>query len=166
MKKLFEKYREIILYLIFGVLTTIVAWGGYFLILWLLGAAFSVDEASAAMQVIRVVANVISWAMGVIFAFYTNKIFVFEDKNNEAKHVWRKLIEFSSSRLVTLILEIVVVWATVELLKLFKYQAFVLPLIVMDLTVTMDLIAKGIAAVLVIIGNYILSKLFVFNKKR
>ncbi len=166
MKKLLTKYREIIMYLIFGVLTTVISWVTYFIIITVFGSLSGADDASGEMQAIRVAANVISWIFGVLFSFFTNKAYVFEDKNSDRKHVTKKLIEFSSSRLLTLMLEIFVVWATVEVLLLCRYEDVAISLFNFELRITMDLIAKLISAVLVVISNYILSKLIVFRKKK
>ncbi len=165
MKRLVQKYREIILYLVFGVLTTVISWAVYFVMITLLGSALGADGASGEMQLIRAAANTVSWVAGVLFAFITNKTFVFEDKNTEKGHMLRKLLEFSSSRLLTLLLEIVVVWGSVELLFALGFKPFSLGILGFSLTVTIDLTAKLFAAVLVVVSNYILSKLLVFRKK-
>lgn len=166
MKKLYEKYREIILYLVFGVATTIIAWVGYFLILEGLKALLDLSDDDPVLQAVRVVANVISWIAGVLFAFFTNKSYVFGDKNTEARHMWKKLIEFSSSRLLTLILEIVVIYVTVEILLACSYLDIAVNIFGFEFMLTKDIIAKSIAAILVVVSNYILSKLFVFRKKK
>lgn len=68
-KELYLKYKEIINYLIFGGLTTIVSFGSYYVSARIMG----IDE---------VVSNVISWILAVLFAYITNKLFVFESKAN------------------------------------------------------------------------------------
>ena len=160
MKAFFEKYREIILYLIFGVLTTAVSFITYFLLFHvgvsLIGAAYE--------WYVRIAAQILQWVAGVLFAFFTNKKYVFGDRNTEARHMWRKLWEFSLSRVATLLLDTVLTFGVVALLGYLSYEAVPLP--VVNIPLSADLIAKCVAAVFVIVGNYILSKLFVFRKSR
>lgn len=160
MKAFFEKYREIILYLIFGVLTTAVSFITYFLLFHvgvaLIGQAYE--------WYIRAAAQILQWVAGVLFAFFTNKKYVFGDTNTQTRHMWRKLAEFSASRVLTLVLDTVLTFGIVALLGALSYEAILLPLVKIPLSA--DLIAKCVAAVFVIVGNYILSKLFVFRKSR
>ena len=160
MKAFFEKYREIILYLIFGVLTTAVSFITYFLLFHvgvaLIGQAYE--------WYVRIAAQILQWVAGVLFAFFTNKKYVFGDTNTQTRHMWRKLAEFSASRVLTLVLDTVLTFGIVALLGALSYEAILLPLVKIPLSA--DLIAKCVAAVFVIVGNYILSKIFVFRKSR
>ncbi len=160
MKAFFEKYREIILYLIFGVLTTAVSFITYFLLFHvgvaLIGQAYE--------WYVRAAAQILQWVAGVLFAFFTNKKYVFGDTNTQTRHMWRKLAEFSASRVLTLVLDTVLTFGMVALLGALSYEAILLPLVKIPLSA--DLIAKCVAAVFVIVGNYILSKIFVFRKSR
>ena len=160
MKTLFEKYREILLYLFFGVLTTAVSFATYFLIfnggVALLGESYEWH--------VRIAAQILQWVAGVLFAFFTNKKYVFDDRNTESRHVWRKLWEFSLSRVATLLLDTALTFGVVAILDSIAYQAILLPLVSIPLSA--DLIAKCVAAVFVIVGNYVLSKLFVFRKAK
>ena len=160
MKALFEKYREILLYLLFGVLTTAVSFATYFLIFH---GGVSLFGASYEWHV-RAAAQVLQWVAGVLFAFFTNKKYVFGDTNGEARHMWRKLGEFSLSRVATLLLDTALTFGIVALLDSLTYEAILLPLI--NIPLSADLIAKCVAAVFVIVGNYVLSKLFVFRKAK
>ena len=141
MKELLKKFlnKEVIMYLIFGVLTTIVALVVYY------GLIFTILNPESAIQL--QIANILSWVAGVIFAYITNRKYVFESKEtNKAKEISK----FVTSRLSTLFLDMLVMFIGVTLLK------------------ANDKIIKLISQVLVIVGNYILSKLFVFkgeNKK-
>lgn len=89
------------------------------------------------------IANILSWIAGVIFAYFTNRKYVFESKN---PNKLQEAAKFTASRLVTLFLDMATMFIGVTLLKF------------------NDKIIKLIAQVLVIIGNYIFSKLFVFKK--
>lgn len=159
MKAFFEKYREIILYLIFGVLTTLVSFVTYFLVFHggvsLLGEEYEWS--------VRVAAQILQWVAGVLFAFFTNKKYVFGDTNTQSRHMWRKLCAFSASRVATLFLDTAITFGVVYLLSALSYESIVLPIVPIPLSA--DLIAKCVAAVFVIVGNYILSKLFVFRKE-
>ena len=77
--------------------------------------------------------------------------------------MWRKLWEFSLSRVATLLLDTVLTFGVVALLGYLSYEAVPLP--VVNIPLSADLIAKCVAALFVIVGNYVLSKLFVFRKK-
>lgn len=84
----YEKHREGLLYLFFGVLTTAVSWGSFYLLYYVA----SLDELTA---------NLLSWCAAVTFAFATNRIFVFAAKGN----LLREALSFLASRLTTLLFE-------------------------------------------------------------
>ncbi len=161
LKAFCEKHREILLYLLFGVLTTVVSFAVYFLLLRA-GVALFGEEAEWG---VRVAAQILQWVAGVLFAFVTNKKYVFRDENTERGHVGRTLVAFASSRVVTLLLDSAVTFGVVALLEAVGYVPFTIPLPFFPLTVTADWIAKLAAAVVTIIGNYIFSKFLVFRKR-
>ncbi len=138
-KDLYIKYKEIINYLIFGVLTTIVNLVIKYILL------FTILNPTNAFQL--QVAIIISWIAGVLFAYFTNRKFVFESKN---ENKLKEFISFVVARISTLLLEMFIMWFFVTLLKLNS-----------DLFVV---IFTLVAQVAVVIGNYIFSKLFVFKK--
>ena len=136
MKELFNKYKEIIMYLIFGVLTTVISLIVYY--------ALTYTILNPNNSIYLQIANILSWIAGVLFAYFTNRKYVFESKNEN------KLKEFTSfvgSRVTTLILDMIIMGVGVSLLH------------------GNDKILKLISQVLVIVGNYVLSKLIVFKKK-
>lgn len=137
---LYKKYVEIINYLIVGGLTTLVS----LVVKW--GLLFTILDAKNVIQL--QLAIIISWIAAVIFAYVTNRIFVFKSKS---KKILKEIISFFGARLLTLGLEMVIMWFFVTLLRL-------------DSNIWV-LIWTIVAQVLVIIFNYILSKLFVFRKK-
>ena len=137
---LYKKYEEIINYLIVGVLTTVVS----LVVKW--GLLFTILDPKNSVQL--QVAVVISWIAAVVFAYITNRIFVFKNKN---KKILKEITSFFGARLLTLGLEMLIMWFFVTFLKLNS-----------DLWV---LIWTMVAQILVIIFNYIFSKLFVFKKK-
>ncbi len=135
LKKVFTK--EIIMYLIFGVLTTVVSLAVYYLLI------FTILNPENAIQL--QIANILSWAAGVAFAYVTNRKYVFESKE---KNKVKELGKFVTSRLATLFLDMIIMFIGVTWLK------------------GNDKIVKLISQVLVIIGNYVFSKVFVFKKKK
>lgn len=135
---LFKKYREIIVYVIVGGLTTVVSWVAKFLFnfIFYAGTAFPTP-----LQ--NLVLSIVNWVAGVAFAYPTNRKFVFESKDPK---ILPECIKFVLSRVSTLILDAVVMQILVA--------------------VGLDLyIATLISAVLVVIANYVFSKVFVFKKK-
>ena len=138
-KELYIKYKEIINYLIFGVLTTLVNLITKYILL------FTILDPTNGFQL--QIAIIISWIAGVLFAYFTNRKFVFESKN---ENKLKEFISFVIARIATLLLEMFIMWFFVTLLKLNS-----------DLYVV---IFTLVAQVAVVIGNYIFSKLFVFKK--
>ena len=157
LKELFIRYKIIIMYLIFGVLTTVVGMGSYFIILKAGVAMGFADENGDPTYSLRLTAQVLQWVLAVLFAFYTNRKWVFDAANQNAKPLAVQLVEFASSRVITLLLDTGVTFGFVWLLDALNYTQISF--------LSKDLIAKCVAAVLVIIGNYVLSKLWVFRKK-
>lgn len=136
-KALWVKYEEIITYLIVGVLTTIVALGTKFL-----ANALFFDNTMYPTPLENFILSTINWTAGVIFAYFTNRRFVFKSKAPMLKEAPK----FVLSRVSTWILDAVVM----QVLTAVGIQL---------------IIATGISAVLVTIANYIFSKLFVFQRQ-
>ena len=132
---LYKKYKQIINYLIVGGLTTLLCLAVYYLSIF----TFLNPDNGIELQI----ANVSSWIVGVIFAYFTNRKFVFESNNlNKLK----ESTKFVASRLFTLFLDMLIMFIGVTILK-FDNK-----------------IIKIFSQVIVIVGNYIFSKLFVFKK--
>lgn len=127
---LYKKYKEIINYLIFGGLTTLISIITYALF----AKVFHIDY---------LISNVLSWIIAVLFAYITNKIFVFESKSK--KNI-KEITSFFFFRVVSLIMEMVILYIFVDMLHI-------------D-----DLVTKIIAQIIVIVSNYVFSKLFIFKK--
>lgn len=161
-KKLFIKYKEIIMYLIFGVLTTLVNWVTYALCEPLLSAAFGGEEVifSTSYFVLSkatfaiFLANFIAWVAGVIFAFVTNKIWVFESKSWKPSVALKEFWLFVLARIITGALE----WFVVPLLVAIGLNQ---PLFGID-----GFVAKIIVSIVVVILNYVFSKLIIFRNKK
>ncbi len=153
------------MYLIFGVLTTVVGMGTYFVLM--LGAeqiwpAAMEDETSAIYIAVYIAAQIIQWVAAVLFAFVTNRRWVFTDADRSEGTLWRQLVLFAGARVASLLLDIAVTYGCTLLLALW----ITTPPVILGIALTPGVIAKVIAAVLVVIANYILSKLFVFKKKK
>lgn len=133
-RALIKKYWDIISYLFFGVLTTVVSFlvsnGLYYLFHW---SGWS--------------SELISWMAAVAFAYLTNKPFVFRSHDWSAKTVIPELTKFVGSRVGTGLLQLVFITVTVDVLK---WDMFWM---------------KAAISVLVVILNYVASKLLVFRKK-
>ena len=99
-KELLIKYKEIIMYLIFGVATTGVNWVVYSLLMKAV-----LVHAPGSDDVKMTVSNVIAWIAAVIFAFITNKLWVFESKSWVPKVAAREFVSFVASRLATGVIE-------------------------------------------------------------
>lgn len=138
---IYYKNPEIWNYLIVGVLTTVVSLA----IKW--GLLFTILDAKNGFQV--QIAVITSWIGAVIFAYITNRIFVFKSKS---KNYLKEISSFVLGRVATLLMEMFIMWFFVTLLKLNSD--------------TWVLVFTLVCQVLVTIFNYILSKLFVFKKEK
>ena len=134
-KELYLKYKEIINYLIFGVLTTVVSLATYYICVY----TFLNPDNSLQLQV----ANIVSWIAGVTFAYITNRKFVLESEEQEKL---KEAGKFVTSRIATLLTDMLIMFIGVTILKL------------------NDKIIKLISQIIVIIANYLLSKMLVFRK--
>ena len=136
-KELYKKYKEVINYLIFGVLTTLVSLAVYYI------SVLTVLDPENAFQL--QVANIISWIAGVAFAYFTNRKYVFESKEtNKVKEASK----FVLARVTTLVMDMLIMWLGVTILH------------------GNDKIVKLISQVVVVVSNYVFSKLFVFTKNK
>ena len=133
-RSLLEKYWDIITYLIFGVLTTVVNYMVYLPAYNLLGLSASVS-------------NVLSWVVAVAFAYLTNKPFVFKSHDWSRENVIPELTKFVSCRLASGAMETVILLVAVDMLG------------------WNGNIWKLLTQVMVVVLNYVFSKLIVFRKK-
>ena len=160
MMEFFKKHREIIAYLVFGVITTAVSMGVYFLILAAAEYLGGISPETAEFNAVRLVAQVLQWIAGVLVAFFTNKKWVFNAGGTSANETARELGAFALGRVGTLGLDTLLTFGTVWILNAFNYVPFKF-----ILTFTADLWSKIVASVIVIISNYVISKFLVFKKK-
>ena len=131
--ELWRKYKEIILYIFFGGLTTLVNIIGYYFL-------------SRIINIDYLTSNVIAWFCSVVFAYLTNKIWVFEKKIYTFRYVCKEFTWFFACRLFSGGLDMSFMWLGVTVLKL------------------NDLLVKIWTNIVVIIVNYLFSKLIIFKK--
>ena len=135
--------KEVFNYLLFGVMTTIVNM-----------IVFKIFKDR--MDVL--IANVIAWVAAVIFAFVTNKLFVFESKSWALKVLAKEIPSFTGARVLTLGIEELGLFVMINLLHLEK-------VLTIPSVVSGEMVIKLIIAVVVVVLNYIFSKLIIFRKK-
>lgn len=131
---IYIKYKEVLLYLFFGGLSFLVSIFTY--------AFFNVY-----MGMNELIANVLSWIITVMFAFLTNRVWVFQSPTNGFKEFMRQMAAFFSGRVVTLVVEEIILFIFITWLG-FNSMA-----------------VKVIAQVIVILLNYVISKLVIFKKQ-
>ena len=144
-KNLYKKYKEIIDYLFWGVCSTIVSWVTYYI--------FELIFKNVTEGYVTI-ASILSWVCAFTFAFFVNKLFVFNSKSWEKSVALKEFVTFLGARAATGVLEVVGVPALVKIGL--NYKVFG----------SEGLIAKILVSVVVVILNYVFSKLIVFKKKK
>lgn len=129
---LYKKHEEGINYLIFGFLAFVLNYILYFLF-------------ADAMQMHYMAATGLSWVLTVVFAYWTNRTFVFKSQNKDTGSVVKEFVSFIGARIATEVLELVLMYVMVDLLSI------------------NDKISKLVCQVLVIVANYVLSKIWIFK---
>lgn len=135
-KGLYFNYKEVVNYLVFGGLTTIVNFVTYYIFARMIG----IDE---------VVSSALSWFFSVLFAYITNKIFVFDSKTETRTQLIKECVSFFLARILSGVLCDVGTFAL--MVKVFNIN---------------DILSKIVTQVMVVIVNYIFSKFIVFKKKK
>ena len=130
----YKKYKEVLLYLFFGGLAFIVSIVSFYLLI-----------KNTAMN--ELVANLLSWIITVTFAYLTNRIWVFDAATDNKRELLNQIWKFYSGRIVTLIIEEVILFVFISWLGM------------------NSIFIKTIAQIVVIVLNYVISKLFVFTKE-
>lgn len=148
-KELILKYKELIVYVIFGGLTTVVN-----LVVFTLSGMALGDER-------YLVSNVIAWFAAVIFAYITNKLWVFESKSWSIKVLLKEIPSFFAARVLSFLIEEFGLYVFVDLLSFNEIS-----LKILSFEIGGEFIAKVILAVIVVILNYVFSKLVIFKKKK
>lgn len=138
------KNREVILYLVFGVLTTIVNYIVYFSCTSILGLDWSI-------------ANVFAWVFAVAFAYLTNRIWVFESKKTAFIAIIREIILFVGCRILSFGFDMGTMFVCMDLLHMEDWVVNNLPV--------GEFMAKTLAQGIVVISNYVFSKWIIFKKE-
>ena len=133
-RELMGKYRSIILYIVFGALTTLINTAAYWICFDVLGIP-------------NVPSTIIAWVLAVSFAFVTNKLWVFDSKSWDAGTLKHEVPTFFGARMLTGLLDVGIMYVTVDVMG------------------WNGMVWKLVSNVIVIILNYITSKLVIFNKK-
>ena len=134
-KKLMIKYQDVIAYLVFGVLTTLVNIVAYWLCAHPLGLG-------------TLPSSVLAWLAAVLFAYVTNRKWVFHSQAVTRQEITREMLSFFGCRLATGVVDWVMMFVCVDLLHF------------------NDMVMKILANVVVVILNYVASKLIIFAKKK
>ncbi len=130
----YKKYKEILLYLFFGGLAFFISIGSYAVA----NVKFGINE---------LLANLISWVIAVLFAFMTNRIWVFAAPTETVGAFFKQMMSFFTGRIATLIVEEIILAVFITMLGF------------------NSMLIKVIAQIVVIVLNYVISKLFVFKEK-
>ncbi|HBG5177921.1 TPA: GtrA family protein [Clostridioides difficile] len=128
-----KKHRETILYLFFGAFTTLVNIVSYLFFTRVILFNF-------------MLANSLAWILAVLFAYVTNKFFVFESKRIEIRFVFKEFLSFVSFRLLSGVVEMLIMY------------------VMIDLLFVNDIIVKVFTNIVVIVLNYLFSKMIIFKK--
>lgn len=131
---LYKKHEEGFNYLIFGFLAFVLNYILYFLF-------------ADALSMHYMAATVLSWVLTVVFAYWTNRTFVFKSRNKDISAIVKEFISFIGARVATEVLEIVLMYVMVDLLAI------------------NDKISKLVCQTIVILANYVLSKIWIFKDK-
>lgn len=150
-KEILTKYKEIIVYIVFGALTTLVNLVAFYLLEYIFGSGGKG----------YIVYNAIAWVVAVVFAYITNKLYVFESKSWAPKIVIKESAQFLLARVFSFLVEEFGLILMVEVLNFAEYS-----LDLKIITLSGATVAKIILAVIVVIMNYFFSKFIIFKKKQ
>lgn len=128
----YKKNKEMLLYLFFGFLSFVISISTYALF-------------NKALNINELLANIFSWIITVMFAFFTNRIWVFDSHTESMEEFVKQMLSFYWGRVVTLVIEEIILFVFITLLGM------------------SSMLIKVIAQVVVIVLNYVISKLFVFK---
>ncbi len=159
-KSLYKEYKELCNYIIFGVLTTVVSFGTYYLFRFIFPDENSVPDflkwvfkltAVFDTESTTVLPVFLSWVCAVTFAYVTNRIWVFESKA-KGVHILAEIGKFFGARALTLFLDLLIMFLMVDLTGIRG--------------VLWEFFARVVDSVVVLVMNYVLSKVLVFRKKK
>lgn len=131
----YRKHQEGMRYLVFGGLATVVN----IIIFAICGKILNFSTT---------ISNIIAWILSVLFAYTTNKLWVFESKTENKKDLIKEIASFFGARIFTLVVETIFLWAVIDKLGF------------------NDILMKILSNIIVIILNFILSKIWIFKKEK
>jgi len=134
-KKLYKKYEELVLYVFFGGLTTVVN----IVVFWLFANVLKIHY---------LVANLIAWVVSVLFAYFTNRTWVFKSKVRGLYPVIREMVMFVAARVMSGAGDMLIMFVCVDVLRLG------------------NLVGKIASQIFVVIFNYVFSKLIIFKNRK
>ena len=155
------------MYILFGVLTTLVSWGTFVGVMWVWRSVFSLpadDSTSGTYLAGFIIAQVLHWIAGVLFSFFTNKKWVFTDADTNVSTIVQ-LLKFAGGRVVTLFVDTGVTYLAGWALLTALPALAAVQILGMNLNFC-DIGSKAITSVIVLTCNYVISKIFVFKKKK
>ena len=158
-RSFYQKHRELFLYMLFGLITTVVSLGACYATLKI-GVVFIHDENGEPTELLDILASSTQWVSGVLVAFVTNKKWVFNSGVRENDSTLGQLGRFAGGRVATYFLEVAVNLGSIAAFEALGYVPFSL----IGVEFTGRVWAKLISSVIIVISNYFLSKLFVFKK--
>lgn len=142
-----HKYKDMILYIVFGALTTLVNYVVYF--------------AAKAMGIHYQISTVLAWIAAVTFAYITNRIWVFQSKNHGYKKICKEIALFVSARVLSLLLEMLIMYIGMNICNADEYFWNIFNTQIP----AGELITKTLAQIIIIITNYLCSKHIIFSVK-
>ena len=164
-KALLQRKKQLILYLLFGAITTVCSLAAWYLTLHF-GVLIWHDEQGDPTAFLDVLGSTTQWVVGVLVAFVTNKKWVFVDAEKGLRVSMRQLGIFSGSRVATYVMEVAINVGVIAIFDLLGYCAPVLNLFGMEMELSARLWAKVVSSIAVVIANYFISKLVVFRRKQ
>ncbi len=147
--KQYNKHKEIVLYALFGVLTTI----ANFLAFWIFSKVLGEE--------LYLVNNAFAWIAGVLVAFVTNKLYVFNSKSWKPKTAAKEFAEFTAARIFSFFVEEAGMWFFITVLH-FSDKSLSL----FAFSISGQIIVKFFLSVVVVIMNYFFSKFIIFKKNK
>jgi len=159
-----KKFQEVFWYLVFGVLTTLVDFMVFAALNKLIDAKWPVKLFKWNFDLFDTFANVVAWLVAMIFAYVTNKIFVFHSKGKNMK----EFISFLVARLFTLFAFVIGLFSlgVMVMENVFNMPKDALWFECFGVGVKNIYIVKILASVFNVIGNYIFSKFFIFKNDK
>ena len=151
---------EVLSYLFFGVMTTIVSFAAFFVSDKILGNG-SLAEFTLSGHLFRVtfedVSTLIAWIIAVLFAYVTNKLWVFESKSTEMRVILKEIVSFFGARIISFVV--------FESFGFMLVRNIFINLNIFESENASKWIAKLLVSIIVVVFNYIMSKLIIFRKK-